>query len=485
MRSAGSSPRPWGTQVEPIGPAHHRRFIPTPVGNTVVLGHPLIESAVHPHARGEHRGIGFPFRAGFGSSPRPWGTQRDVNVSGVGRRFIPTPVGNTARRCPAARRCAVHPHARGEHGSRQVPVDLRLRFIPTPVGNTKTTAARQYSRAGSSPRPWGTRNRSVAPGVVRRFIPTPVGNTRRPIRSCAARPVHPHARGEHITVDHVSGCGAGSSPRPWGTRLAGPAASADERFIPTPVGNTSPRAPARISFSVHPHARGEHGTSVQHAIDVQRFIPTPVGNTGACRAPARPRAVHPHARGEHAKAGISRRTITGSSPRPWGTHAAVRRCCDWRRFIPTPVGNTGARCWPGPAGPVHPHARGEHSARAISRPSRCGSSPRPWGTQPRGQAIELLRRFIPTPVGNTGRARPVAASRAVHPHARGEHQPGIRSADDELRFIPTPVGNTRHTSQHGWPTSGSSPRPWGTRRQALHHVGRLRFIPTPVGNTRA
>src|SRR5690606_2761474 len=134
------------------------RFIPTPVGNTTGA----LDNG----------------RDAYASSPRPWGT--------------PTP----SPRC--ARSPALHPHARGEHGSGPKGLTDELRFIPTPVGNTGQSAAPRPRSTASSPRPWGT------PPLQRH-------RTRRDA-------LHPHARGEHLDerADHL---------------LA-------QRFIPTPVGNT-------------------------------------------------------------------------------------------------------------------------------------------------------------------------------------------------------------------------------------------------------
>ena len=113
-------------------------------------------------------------------------------------------------------------------------------------------------------------------------------------------------------------------------------------------------------------------------------------------------------------------------------------------------------------------------------------------------------------------------STAVHPHARGERpfatgSPWTRIGSSPRpwgtlkeaagpwmfdRFIPTPVGNAGYAIGDGWnPTvhphargergnsrscsrrsHGSSPRPWGTRRARPGDGGWRRFIPTPVGN---
>ena len=172
------------------------RFIPTPVGNTQEHIGCYPASPVHPHARGEHS----PFRlypwSALGSSPRPWGTRTIESPQSCAKRFIPTPVGNTATTPAWDEAPAVHPHARGEHA-----------LIIAPKLKT----------AGSSPRPWGTRALRLC--VVRgvRFIPTPVGTTRLPIRRRNAATVHPHARGEHPIKQRVRILLDGSSPRPWGT----------------------------------------------------------------------------------------------------------------------------------------------------------------------------------------------------------------------------------------------------------------------------
>ena len=152
-------------------------------------------------------------------------------------------------------------------------------------------------------------------------------------------------------------------------------------------------------------------------------------------------AVHPHARGEHRAVFFSASAMTGSSPRPWGTLLFQLGQPIRDRFIPTPVGNTEVQYPCQPKKPVHPHARGEHRNAGIQNVTHYGSSPRPWGTLCQRKLADGFMRFIPTPVGNTSSERLATLSRAVHPHARGEHSasgPGI--------YAP----------------SGSSPRPWGT-----------------------
>jgi len=235
-------------------------------------------------------------------------------------------------------------------------------------------------------------------------------------------------------------------------------------------------------------------------------------------------AVHPHARGERLAASLRLKIPPGSSPRPWGTHVHSDGRPSADRFIPTPVGNAPARCWPACCGSVHPHARGERSATVAGLPVSSGSSPRPWGTPTHGSGSAPGGRFIPTPVGNAPGPGSTCPRKPVHPHARGERAgpkscscrrsgssprpwgtlPRRAGSSPERRFIPTPVGNARHLAQvpHSHAVhphargeracliscrpfrTGSSPRPWGTPRLARTSRTWPRFIPTPVGNAR-
>ena len=190
-------------------------------------------------------------------TPSRW-RRRTLTLNGLGERFIPTPVGNTAACWGAVIGMAVHPHARGEH-----------------------PCMRSYRQpgVGSSPRPWGT----PAPGGLgcrnHRFIPTPVGNTYTHQSMTAQATVHPHARGEHNRPALRLRRSTGSSPRPWGTLHQVLSQEPRLRFIPTPVGNTPPAAAKAAAQAVHPHARGEHCCMMLMAEPRIRFIPTPVGNT--------------------------------------------------------------------------------------------------------------------------------------------------------------------------------------------------------------
>ncbi|CAB1083948.1 hypothetical protein D1AOALGA4SA_11482 [Olavius algarvensis Delta 1 endosymbiont] len=91
------------------------------------------------------------------------------------------------------------------------------------------------------------------------------------------------------------------------------------------------------------------------------------------------------------------------------------------RFIPTPVGNTPPRISRKGRRPVHPHACGEHCPECDAIMATRGSSPRLWGTHLVHGKIAIIKRFIPTPVGNTTVTGPRQPVNSVHPHACGEH----------------------------------------------------------------
>ena len=152
----------------------------------------------------------------------------------------------------------------------------------------------------------------------------------------------------------------------------------------------------------------------------------------------------------------------GSSPRAWGTRPRGRRARGQRRFIPTCVGNTLCRAANASLLTVHPHVRGEHSGIEAGEGWACGSSPRAWGT--RGIDASVLRpyRFIPTCVGNTCATSTRWRAMSVHPHVRGEHA---------VIMMPAAI------------VDGSSPRAWGTLLDARCVHAYRRFIPTCVGNT--
>ena len=154
----GSSPRAWGTQLCSHGADLRYRFIPTGVGNSTPQAGPPRFKTVHPHGRGELIGARPKMGKTAGSSPRAWGTPLHHRLEGLPVRFIPTGVGNSDHDFIGVLLDAVHPHGRGElitnhesnlivYGSsprawgtpgRTQGKDQGNRFIPTGVGNSQS-----------------------------------------------------------------------------------------------------------------------------------------------------------------------------------------------------------------------------------------------------------------------------------------------------------------------------------------------------------
>ena len=172
--------------------------------------------------------------------------------------------------------------------------------------------------------------------------------------------VHPHACGEYPLPCWMMSLPVGSPPRLWGIPARLERGCQRYRFTPTPVGNTSLPSPRLCAPSVHPHACGEYETIA-----------------------------------------ITELAQDGSPPRLWGIHQ-WRPWRSWgQRFTPTPVGNTDCErlhlsCWT-----VHPHACGEYDSERPLSDALCGSPPRLWGIRQTRSWPRRWRRFTPTPVGNT------------------------------------------------------------------------------------
>ena len=88
--------------------------------------------------------------------------------------------------------------------------------------------------------------------------------------------------------------------------------------------------------------------------------------------------------------------------------------------------------------------------------------PRPRGTRSLLFCSLFQRRFIPASAGNTRSRRARRPESAVHPRVRGEH---------------------RRPARTNASSSGSSPRPRGTRGAHRDQLAAERFIPASAGNT--
>ena len=188
------------------------------------------------------------------------------------------------------------------------------------------------------------------------------------------------------------------------------------------------------------------------------------------------------------------------------------------------MGNTQTHFATALAREAHPHGCGEHVGKGTRRTFPPGSSPRVWGTLIGSLDLGKATGLIPTGVGNTPESKNPKNHSGAHPHGCGEHKPrellvrawagssprvwGTRRQACGLRItcrlIPTGVGNTGHQfyvkhwswahphgcGEHamniktGMQAEGSSPRVWGTRHFFRRLAGCRGLIPTGVGNTR-
>ena len=155
-------------------------------------------------------------------------------------------------------------------------------------------------------------------------------------------------------------------------------------------------------------------------------------------------------------------TRCGSSPRVWGTPESQDIPLFGSRFIPTRVGNSSFFWGNLSSTAVHPHACGELKKKSRNALLFIGSSPRVWGTLPQKLGVSLIMRFIPTRVGNSRSSGISLLNVSVHPHACGE---------------------LWYWSRRRNICYGSSPRVWGTPFSPVDSSTFMRFIPTRVGNS--
>jgi len=295
-------------------------------------------------------------------------------------------------------------------------------------------------------------------------------------------PVHPHVHGELINLDYAPDKVYGSSPRAWGTHYALRQHEDLTRFIPTCMGNSHHLFTLDEAATVHPHVHGEllstlsvfcmgggssprawgTRTSGIYAEGNRRFIPTCMGNSDSASVEDHVRAVHPHVHGELLRYMMSSMHTPGSSPRAWGTLICIAFDVVLKRFIPTCMGNSSHTLLFCAEYSVHPHVHGELRIEVFSHTDGCGSSPRAWGTPQRNVRGRRGHRFIPTCMGNSFLRTVQSVSGSVHPHVHGEL---------ELDRMKTEIDN------------GSSPRAWGTHLFFRSRCESNRFIPTCMGNS--
>ncbi len=208
----------------------------------------------------------------------------------------------------------------------------------------------------------------------------------------------------------------------------------------------------------------------------RRSIPTGVGTTGNLMGTSWEPPVHPHGRGDYSARTWPSWGMTGPSPRAWGLHSISLTGFTNTRSIPTGVGTTGGRYPIGLAGSVHPHGRGDYQGLLLHPAAGGGPSPRAWGLRGGESRRVDGARSIPTGVGTTGWGEPEGGRRPVHPHGRGDY------SWTTATWYCTAVHPHGRGDYIGWSwryssRSGPSPRAWGLRwfRSEL----RVLFGPSP------
>ena len=152
----------------------------------------------------------------------------------------------------------------------------------------------------------------------------------------------------------------------------------------------------------------------------------------------------------------------GPSPRTWGLRHCRHISVVLVRSIPTHVGFTQDGRAVAASVAVHPHARGVYITLNGAVGNYTGPSPRTWGLRICILPTPRWFRSIPTHVGFTLNTTPPRSGTAVHPHARGVYDQKTGSKRNAL---------------------GPSPRTWGLRGAFLYIPYLRRSIPTHVGFT--
>jgi len=172
---SGTPPRAWGQHPYAACDRTSYRYTPTCVGTTSPSSCSPRRPSVHPHVRGDN-GSRRPLPGDRrGTPPRAWGQPSDRR-QGVGdRRYTPTCVGTTPGLTARQLRWSVHPHVRGDNWRRRL-------SCPT--------------QDGTPPRAWGQPAATAS--------------------SAAAWTVHPHVRGDNVLSQLAELADRGTPPRAWG-----------------------------------------------------------------------------------------------------------------------------------------------------------------------------------------------------------------------------------------------------------------------------
>ena len=211
---------------------------------------------------------------------------------------------------------------------------------------------------GPPPRAWGRGLRRHRPNRDIGSTPTCVGKREYVVRLLRAGAVHPHVRGEERARASDPGLPEGPPPRAWGRAARMAAISMGQGSTPTCVGKRLAVRLTEAEMAVHPHVRGEEGQGAVQVPPARGPPPRAWGRGGArCRNCDRSGStptcvgkrqhrppcgsdlgVHPHVRGEEGTSTLWLWPAWGPPPRAWGR--ACYLCADTttQRSTPTCVG---------------------------------------------------------------------------------------------------------------------------------------------------
>ena len=200
------------------------------------------------------------------------------------------------------------------------------------------TAITKRTQNGSPPHAWGQFFSRRGMARQSRFTPTCVGTIPAWGVSVVSATVHPHMRGDNVYNWIAAVPALGSPPHAWGQSPARFHACALTRFTPTCVGTMTSSCAMTAQTSVHPHMRGDNVSlsflsisaagSPPHAwgqffwlhvsLQRRRFTPTCVGTMGDPRSWSGAMSVHPHMRGDNHSRSPGANSWYGSPPHAWG-----------------------------------------------------------------------------------------------------------------------------------------------------------------------
>ena len=131
---------------------------------------------------------------------------------------------------------------------------------------------------------------------------------------------------------------------------------------------------------------------------------------------------HPRACGAHLATSRYAKQFEGSSPRMRGSQARVHRDRSLIGIIPAHAGLTSCQSHKYSSSRDHPRACGAHTATAIMRLDKSGSSPRMRGSLDVERQARIPHGIIPAHAGLTQWNSQICRLERDHPRACGAHR---------------------------------------------------------------